>query len=74
MKKQMVRERLQTLVGFVENIEGLISNPYTAEIKTGELLKDIKSYVNETIQLVDEIEEMNSDNSATEEAEVEELK
>lgn len=49
MTENNIKEKLQTLVGFVENMEGLINNPYTAGLKTGEMLKDIKSYVQEII-------------------------
>lgn len=57
MKIQTIRERLQTLIGFVENMEGLVKNPYTAGLKTEEMLRDIKSYVNETILELDKEED-----------------
>ena len=57
MKIQTIRERLQTLIGFVENMEGLIKNPYTAGLKTEEMLRDIKTYVNETILELDKEED-----------------
>ena len=49
MKAQIVKERLQTLIGFVENMESLVKNPYTAGLKTDEMLRDIKAFINETI-------------------------
>lgn len=57
MKIQTIRERLQTLIGFVENMEGLVKNPYTAGLKTEEMLRDIKTYVNETILELDKEED-----------------
>lgn len=57
MKIQTIRERLQTLIGFVENMEGLVKNPYTAGLKTEEMLRDIKAYVNETILELDKEED-----------------
>ena len=57
MKIQTVKERLQTLIGFVENMEGLVKNPYTAGLKTEEMLRDIKTYVNETILELDKEED-----------------
>ena len=57
MKIQTIKERLQTLIGFVENMEGLVKNPYTAGLKTEEMLRDIKTYVNETILELDKEED-----------------
>lgn len=57
MKIQTIRERLQTLIGFIENMEGLVKNPYTAGLKTEEMLRDIKTYVNETILELDKEED-----------------
>lgn len=57
MKIQTIRERLQTLIGFVENMESLVKNPYTAGLKTDEMLRDIKTYVNETILELDKEED-----------------
>ena len=57
MKIQTVKERLQTLIGFVENMEGLAKNPYTAGLKTDEMLRDIKTFVNETILELDKEED-----------------
>ena len=50
---ETVKERLQTLIGFIENMEGLIKNPYTAGLKTDDMLRDIKSFVNETLLEID---------------------
>lgn len=61
MKKDNIKERLQTLVGFIENMEGLVKNPYTAGLKTEDMLKDIKAFVQETLPMVDEIEEVSQD-------------
>ena len=57
MKAQIVKERLQTLIGFVENMESLVKNPYTAGLKTDEMLRDIKAFVNETILELDKEED-----------------
>ena len=57
MKTQIVKERLQTLIGFVENMESLVKNPYTAGLKTDEMLGDIKTFVNETILELDKEED-----------------
>lgn len=57
MKTQIVKERLQTLIGFVENMESLVKNPYTAGLKTDEMLRDIKAFVNETILELDKEED-----------------
>lgn len=57
MKTQIVKERLQTLIGFVENMESLVKNPYTAGLKTDEMLRDIKTFVNETILELDKEED-----------------
>lgn len=53
MKMQSTKERLQTLIGFIENMESLIKNPYTAGLKTEDMLKDIKTFINETIAELD---------------------
>lgn len=53
MKIQSTKERLQTLIGFIENMESLIKNPYTAGLKTEDMLKDIKTFINETIAELD---------------------
>ena len=50
---ETVKERLQTLIGFIENMESLIKNPYTAGLKTDDMLRDIKSFVNETLLEID---------------------
>ena len=50
---ETVKERLQTLIGFIENMESLIKNPYTAGLKTDYMLRDIKSFVNETLLEID---------------------
>ena len=50
---QSTKERLQTLIGFIENMESLIKNPYTAGLKTEDMLKDIKTFINETIAELD---------------------
>lgn len=57
MKTQIVKERLQTLIGFVENMESLVKNPYTAGLKTDEMLRDIKTFINETILELDKEED-----------------
>ena len=57
MKTQIVKERLQTLIGFVENMESLVKNPYTAGLKTDEMLKDIKAFIDETILELDKEED-----------------
>lgn len=57
MKIQSTKERLQTLIGFIENMESLIKNPYTAGLKTEDMLKDIKTFINETIAELDSEEE-----------------
>lgn len=57
MKTQIVKERLQTLIGFIENMESLVKNPYTAGLKTDEMLRDIKTFVNETILELDKEED-----------------
>ena len=57
MKIQTVKERLQTLIGFVENMESLVKNPYTAGLKTDDMLRDIKTFVNETILELDKEED-----------------
>lgn len=57
MKTQVIKERLQTLIGFVENMESLVKNPYTAGLKTDEMLRDIKAFVNETILELDKEED-----------------
>lgn len=57
MKMQSTKERLQTLIGFIENMESLIKNPYTAGLKTEDMLKDIKAFINETIAELDSEEE-----------------
>ena len=50
---ETIKERLQTLIGFIENMESLIKNPYTAGLKTDDMLRDIKSFVNETLLEID---------------------
>ena len=50
---ETVKERLQTLIGFIEHMESLIRNPYTAGLKTDDMLRDIKSFVNETLLEID---------------------
>ena len=57
MKTQIVKERLQTLIGFIENMESLVKNPYTAGLKTDEMLRDIKTFINETILELDKEED-----------------
>ena len=57
MKTQIVKERLQTLISFVENMESLVKNPYTAGLKTDEMLRDIKAFINETILELDKEED-----------------
>ena len=57
MKTQIVKERLQTLIGFIENMESLVKNPYTAGLKTDEMLRDIKAFINETILELDKEED-----------------
>ena len=66
MKTQIVKERLQTLIGFVENMEGLVKNPYTAGLKTEEMLRDIKTYVNETILELDKEEDKSEETEKAE--------
>ena len=66
MKIQTIRERLQTLIGFVENMEGLVKNPYTAGLKTEEMLRDIKTYVNETILELDKEEDKSEETEKAE--------
>ena len=61
MKTQIVKERLQTLIGFIENMESLVKNPYTAGLKTDEMLRDIKTFVNETILELDKEEDKNEE-------------
>ena len=57
MKTQIVKERLQSLIGFIENMESLVKNPYTAGLKTDEMLKDIKAFIDETILELDKEED-----------------
>ena len=57
MKIQIVKGRLQTLIGFVESMESLVKNPYTAGLKTDEMLRDIKTFINETILELDKEED-----------------
>lgn len=66
MKTQIVKERLQTLIGFVENMESLVKNPYTAGLKTDEMLRDIKTFVNETILELDKEEDKSEEAEKTE--------
>ena len=57
MKTQTIKERLQTLIGFVENMEGLVKNPYTAGLKTEEMLRDIRAFIEETVLELDKEED-----------------
>lgn len=55
--KEKVIAQLENFINFIENMEAIIRNPYSAGLKTDELLTDIKQYTNDTIELVKKIEE-----------------
>lgn len=61
LTKTQVVEQLQNLINFVENMEAIAKNPYSAGLKMDMLLEDIKQYVRETIDKVNMIEEVTQD-------------
>lgn len=54
--KEVIISHLENLINFIENMEAIDKNPYSAGLKTSELLSDIKNYTRETIEMIGRIE------------------
>lgn len=59
--KAEITEQLVNLTNFIENMEAIAKNPYSAGLKLDVLLADIKQYIKETIDKVQLIEEVTQD-------------
>lgn len=55
--KAEAAEHLGHLIGFIESMEAVVKNPYASGLKNNELLADIKAYVKDSIELINQIEE-----------------
>lgn len=70
-KREQIINQLNTLVGFIENMESIAKNPYSAGLKTDELLRDVKNFVNETKAMVESLEECEDNTQPDEEEKAE---
>lgn len=59
--KVEIVEQLTHLINFIENMEAIAKNPYSAGLKIDALLEDVKQYIRETIDKVQLIEEVTED-------------
>lgn len=69
--KQETLNKLATLQTFLKEMTAINNNPYSAGLKTEELLSDLTNYTNDLIATVEKIEEVTISNESepnTEEA------
>lgn len=59
--KQETLNKLATLQSFLKEMMAINHNPYSAGLKTEELLSDLTNYTNDLIATVEKIEEVTVD-------------
>lgn len=67
MKQQLI-ERLQTLTTFLNEVEVINNNPYSAGLDVKKVLSDLKGFTKETLEIAEQLPE-----EAPDEIEKEEL-